>query len=320
MANGAMKDSAVFQIAEAKRRMNEPASPVERDAVTQLRELVPTSSGEPSLSDAYYLRFLRARGGSVPRACELLRKHLEWRREHRPAYIERERVDVLLNSGVCRLTGVTREGTAVMWFRAELWEPSKHGAHEWLQGIVFFIERTITAANQLVVLLDMSGWTLSHTMHLSQLLDIVALLQNHYPERLLAALVLRAPALVDAAWVLLRPWVDPVTAAKIVFVPKADEAWRVSHVVEPELVPDALGGGWLPAGSLPCPNLPGDANFVALPPAALIAGARTGGRVGGVGHESYAPSGGGDGTAGSSGMGSVIAAGGANTSMMGGME
>lgn len=47
---------------------------------------------------------------------------------------------------------------------------------------------------------------------------IVNILQYNYPETLSVALILNAPMLFSACWAVIKPWLDPVTAAKCVFV------------------------------------------------------------------------------------------------------
>lgn len=47
----------------------------------------------------------------------------------------------------------------------------------------------------------------------------VDLTANHYPERLGAYLVIDAPTIFEGLWRLVKPWLDPVTVQKIVFIP-----------------------------------------------------------------------------------------------------
>jgi len=47
------------------------------------------------------------------------------------------------------------------------------------------------------------------------------ILQDHYPERLGLSLIANVPWLVDIFFKLIRPFIDPVTRAKMRFNPKA---------------------------------------------------------------------------------------------------
>lgn len=49
-----------------------------------------------------------------------------------------------------------------------------------------------------------------------QFVDLSAI---HYPERLGAYVVIDAPFIFEGLWRLVKPWLDPVTVQKIVFVP-----------------------------------------------------------------------------------------------------
>ena len=72
-----------------------------------------------------------------------------------------------------------------------------------------------------------------------------------------AALLLRAPLIFAGAWALIKPVIDPVTAAKVFFVSaKAEAETCVQHGVPAELLPREYGG--LSNGPWPYPNLPGE--------------------------------------------------------------
>jgi hypothetical protein len=58
-------------------------------------------------------------------------------------------------------------------------------------------------------------------------LEILSILQNHYPERLGAAFMVSPPWIFSAFWKLISRFIDPVTAAKIVFTDKSGQ-----HILE----------------------------------------------------------------------------------------
>lgn len=45
------------------------------------------------------------------------------------------------------------------------------------------------------------------------------LLGSHYPERLGVYFLVDTPKIFQVLWKIVKPWLDPVTAAKLVFVP-----------------------------------------------------------------------------------------------------
>jgi len=107
---------------------------------------------------------------------------------------------------------------------------------------------------------DLAGWKLSHALHLRKVHTLVQTLQDHYPERLQAALLLRAPMIFSSAWALIKPVIDPVTAAKVAFISKKEELDTcVKHGITPAMLPEAYGGK--ASGPFPHPNLPGEPNL-----------------------------------------------------------
>jgi hypothetical protein len=53
-------------------------------------------------------------------------------------------------------------------------------------------------------------------------LEVLNILQNHYPERLGLALILNVPWLVNMFFKLIQPFIDPVTRNKMKFNPKVN--------------------------------------------------------------------------------------------------
>lgn len=47
---------------------------------------------------------------------------------------------------------------------------------------------------------------------------LVNTLQFNYPETLKVALIVQSPMLFSACWIIIKGWLDPVTAAKVSFV------------------------------------------------------------------------------------------------------
>jgi hypothetical protein len=126
------------------------------------------------------------------------------------------------------------------------------------QFVVFFCERMCQMGQGFVVIFDMSGWKLSHALQLRKVNALVSTLQDHYPERLIAAKLLRTPGIFSAAWKAIRPWLDPVTAAKVSFISsKAEKDAFTSAGVPESLIPQTYGGTLDPA-AIPVPNLPGE--------------------------------------------------------------
>lgn len=61
---------------------------------------------------------------------------------------------------------------------------------------------------------------------------------NYYPDTLGVALVLNSPWLFSGCWTLIKPWIDPVTATKVVFTDNK----KIVDWMEKENIPKEAGG------------------------------------------------------------------------------
>jgi len=57
---------------------------------------------------------------------------------------------------------------------------------------------------------------------------LIDILQYNYPETMNNALIISSPFLFHACWAVIRPWLDPVTASKVVFI---NQKQLADHVI-----------------------------------------------------------------------------------------
>ena len=74
-----------------------------------------------------------------------------------------------------------------------------------------------------MTVIDFKGWSLRNAVPMRTSRATLHVLQSHYPERLHTILALNVPALFAVFWNAIRPFVDPVTREKIVFVTGSEE-------------------------------------------------------------------------------------------------
>jgi hypothetical protein len=67
------------------------------------------------------------------------------------------------------------------------------------------------------VVMDLKSFTLAN-MDYEAVKILISTLQINYSETLEKLLIVDAPFLFSACWALIRPWLDPVTAAKVQFL------------------------------------------------------------------------------------------------------
>ena len=248
-----------------------PASDAERSALAAFRaELIAEEIGIPNSMSAnggetgVLLRFLRARKLNVSKALAMFRETLEWRaaedadalmraplvldefRENaklypasyhgrdvhgRPVYIER--------TGTAKFAEVIRRIGADGFLRMHL-RAMEYQARVLLPAASADAGEAVT---QMCNVIDVSNLSLYDTVSRSEVLAAVRKIadvdQKHYPENLGVTLVCNAPWSFQAAWAVVRPFLDAKTAAKFVVVGAG-----ASGVAELE---KTLGKGRVPA-------------------------------------------------------------------------
>lgn len=118
--------------------------------------------------------------------------------------------------------GVCAAGRPVLYMRPSLGVAGLKDSAGNIWQLVYNLERAAATmrvgVEKLTLLIDFRGYTrrVSPTWAIQR--QTLAILQDHHPERLGLAVMWAAPALFHVAFRLLRPFIDPVTAAKIVFL------------------------------------------------------------------------------------------------------
>jgi len=229
--------------------------PEQRQLLAQLCEQFPSVPEEDAL------RFLVARNFELSKAVPFLQADVDWRESYAPSEVTQARVPRVLPSGFWRSLGTMQSdgaSVAVVWVQLSLFWPDQYDVPEFLALLVYFLERLGQVAEQFVFLYDMQGWRLSHSLHLRKVHAHISTLQEHYPERLRAALLVGAPGIFFASWKLIRPWLDPVTASKVHFLRGGDaQAAALLEHIDKAMLP-ACYGGTRQDEDMPVPGLDGE--------------------------------------------------------------
>eukprot|EP00191_Tetraselmis_sp_GSL018_P005163 CAMPEP_0177619882 /NCGR_PEP_ID=MMETSP0419_2-20121207/26545_1 /TAXON_ID=582737 /ORGANISM="Tetraselmis sp., Strain GSL018" /LENGTH=263 /DNA_ID=CAMNT_0019119275 /DNA_START=224 /DNA_END=1012 /DNA_ORIENTATION=+ len=236
------------------------ASSAEKSGVQSLKERINDSleseAASSWLSDITLLRYLRARGGDVERAEQMLRKTFAWRSTTRPEQIRWEDVEQESRTGkLFILKHPDKSGRPVLVMRPRNENSSNHDSQ--IRNLIFMMETVSFLADesgsvQITLLLDFEGYSLSNAPALKTSRETLSILQNHYPERMSKALLFRAPGIFNLFWKAISPFIDPVTYKKIHFVdkkPAKEQEIMASHF-HLDLLEPALGGSGEPAFDL----------------------------------------------------------------------
>jgi polyribonucleotide 5'-hydroxyl-kinase len=101
-------------------------------------------------------------------------------------------------------------------------------------------------------LLDYVGYNRSNQPPWKVSLSTLSIVQSHYPERLGRAVNFKPPWLFELFWKAIRPFVDPVTREKLVFlhsVEDSENSAEMKKYFDLNML-DACIGGTLPEGEM----------------------------------------------------------------------
>jgi len=197
------------------------------------------------VDDAIILRFLRARKFDVDQSYDMLYNMLKFRLEFQkigvdilnPAMCDNE-----LRTGKSYYHGHDKEGRPICYIRARLHDPSTTDVMENQRYTVLMMEYGKSLlrppGETVTIVFDMNKTTLKN-IDIKSVQFMVNTLTNYYPESLGKVLILHATWIVNGAWKIIRPWLDPVTAAKVLFLNKPEE---LTNYIPIENLPSEYGG------------------------------------------------------------------------------
>jgi hypothetical protein len=200
-----------------------PPTEAEIEAVLNLRNKLNSEITEQSynFTDTALLRFYRGRKNDFDKAFRALVRHLEWRKEFNVDNISIENYASEFNSGKICIEGFDKNQRPCVRIYA-----SKHNKNQRdLEGIRYLIIHTLEnlikvskpEEERIVLCFDLSNFTLQ-CMDYEVVQLLINILRFNYPETLSVAFIIDSPMLFSACWSMIRPWLDPVTAKKALFV------------------------------------------------------------------------------------------------------
>ncbi|OAA73752.1 CRAL/TRIO domain protein [Cordyceps fumosorosea ARSEF 2679] len=215
--------------------------------------------------DVLALRFLRARKWNVQQALVMFVAAVHWRRnemkvdgdimkngeagalhdeQHGSGGAKQVGADFLaqLRMGKSFLHGSDREGRPICVVRVRL----HHGGEQSAESIEKYTVHIIETARLLLsapvetatIIFDMTNFTLSN-MDYAPVKFMIKCFEANYPESLGAVLIQNAPWLFQGIWRVIKPWLDPVVAAKVHFT---NGRSGLEEFIAPSQIPKELEG------------------------------------------------------------------------------
>ncbi|GBF97732.1 hypothetical protein Rsub_10896 [Raphidocelis subcapitata] len=206
--------------------------PLEAHEIALVHELkaavAPTVAKHPELrvfcNDWCYVRYLRARQWSLPKAARMLSATLQWRVEAAPHAIGWESVQAEAASGKNFVSPFPDlEGRPVVTMRPRNQNTGDERAQ--VQFLIYCLEHASRLADaqrvgKMTWLIDFVGYSMRNAPSVRTSIEVLHILQNHYPERLGCAVCYSAPSLFSLTWKAVSPFIDPVTKKKVDFAEK----------------------------------------------------------------------------------------------------
>eukprot|EP00934_Nitzschia_sp_Nitz4_P006607 Nitzschia sp. Nitz4//scaffold230_size58257//22057//23211//NITZ4_006479-RA/size58257-processed-gene-0.63-mRNA-1//-1//CDS//3329543244//6597//frame0 len=210
-----------------------------REEIQGVREMLSdlTPKEKAELTDpAMLIRHFRAEKGDVARALESLRSALQWRRDFDVSRLrtcmqepqEKELQEMMFRedqSGKLYNRGVNKQGRALVYMKA-MNNKTPNAEEDNMKHLIWNIEKAVSVTrhfsggelDKFCLMIDCNNFRLSKAPSLSVAKFTLDVLQKHYPERMYRAFVLNPPMTFRVFWNLVKPFVDPVTKTKVVFV------------------------------------------------------------------------------------------------------
>ncbi|XP_075861388.1 alpha-tocopherol transfer protein isoform X2 [Microcebus murinus] len=193
-------------------------SPLLQPGLTELRRRA-LQAGVPHaplpLSDAFLLRFLRARDFDLDLAWRLLKNYYKWRAEcpEISADLHPRSILGLLKAGY---HGVLRSrdptGSKVLIYRIAHWDPKVFTAYDVFRVSLItselIVQEVETQRNGIKAIFDMEGWQFSHAFQITPSVakKIATVLTDSFPLKVRGIHLINEPVIFHAVFSMIKPF------------------------------------------------------------------------------------------------------------------
>ncbi|XP_054840645.1 alpha-tocopherol transfer protein isoform X2 [Eublepharis macularius] len=202
-------------------------APVVRAAVAELRRRAEEEQMQPwplGFSDAFLVRFLRARDFHPDQTWKLLKNYNNWRAEcpELSADLRPSSVLGLLNAGY---HAVLRErdptGSKVIIYRISQWDPKMFTAFDVFRVSLITSELIVreieTQRNGVKIIFDLQEWRFAHAFQISPVVAkrIAAVLTDSFPLKVRGIHLINEPLFFHPVFALIKPFLSEKIKARI---------------------------------------------------------------------------------------------------------
>ena len=175
-----------------------------------------------------YRRFVRGSKMNITKAVEDMTKMLAFRREEKVQSVTEANYTGILaqTEQSIVLNGKDHNGRPLVEVFAAKHDKNNRDINEYKAFVIHTFEQCMSYGNdeRLSFVFYMENFGIFKNMDFECVKCLVSILQSYYPETLNTALIIDAPFVFWGCWKVIKPWLDPVTAAKVTFIKKKDLA------------------------------------------------------------------------------------------------
>lgn len=226
----------------------------EERKVVQLKDAVASVVAASAAHTAFctrgtYIRYLRARSWNLAKATKMLLETLRWRAEYQPHALHWDNIKQEGARGkLFILEQPDKAGRPVVLMRPRLEAAYSGNSDERVKWLVYTLEQAariadVSAADgKMTWLVDYVGYNSKNSPPIKVSLQVLSILQNHFPERLGCAVSYRPPTLFNILWRAVSPFIDPNTRDKLVFLSAKSPPEELEKHFNLQHIDDSLGG------------------------------------------------------------------------------
>lgn len=157
----------------------------------------------------------------------MLQATLAWRTEFGLNDISswRDVMAIENSTGKTYVRGYTKDGHVILIMRPAKENTNDHDGN--IKNLIYTMERAVACSEKLgqeklLLVIDYQNYSLFNAPPMKTSRQVLSILQDHYPERLLRACLVRPPMIFYAFYKMISPFVDRVTSDKVCMLTNAD--------------------------------------------------------------------------------------------------